>query len=111
MEQWGSQWINLAGKVVLLKSVLSSLDIYQNSILLAPSSISTQINKLHWKFLWYGAKENAKKIHLVNWKQVTTPLNKAGLAIRDAKLLNIALGAIFFYGILLRMRKFGGRRP
>jgi hypothetical protein len=39
IQAWGETWLNLAGKVVLLKSILTSLPIYQNSILLAPKTI------------------------------------------------------------------------
>jgi hypothetical protein len=32
---WGEKWLNLAGKVVLIKAVLASILIYQSSLLLA----------------------------------------------------------------------------
>jgi hypothetical protein len=34
----GKNWLNLAGKVVLIKEVLASILIYQSSLLLAPIS-------------------------------------------------------------------------
>lgn len=36
IQSWGGRWLNPAGKSVLLKSVLSSLTIFQCSGLLAP---------------------------------------------------------------------------
>jgi hypothetical protein len=36
---WGASWLNLASKVVLIKVILSSIPIYQSSLLLAPASI------------------------------------------------------------------------
>ena len=36
---WGGNWINPAGKLILIKYVLSSLPIYQASFLLAPKAI------------------------------------------------------------------------
>ena len=39
MEKWGSRWLNLASRVVLIKSVLSALPLYQFSTLLAPKGI------------------------------------------------------------------------
>jgi len=37
---WGGQWLTNAGKLILIKSVLSSLLIYQASFLLAPKKIT-----------------------------------------------------------------------
>jgi hypothetical protein len=39
IQAWGETWLNLAGKVVLFKSVWTSLPFYQNSILLTPKTI------------------------------------------------------------------------
>ena len=36
---WGTAWLNLAGKVVLIKVVLNSYMLYQCSLLLAPGEI------------------------------------------------------------------------
>lgn len=40
IEFWGGQWLTHGGKLLLIKSVLSALPIYQASFLLAPKSIS-----------------------------------------------------------------------
>ena len=63
---WGGQWLTKAGKLTLVKAVLSSLPIYQASFLLAPKSIMEQISKLIWDFLWQGGKGNHKKFHLLS---------------------------------------------
>ena len=43
---WGGQWLTKIGKLILIKVVLSSLPIFQSSLLLAPKSISSQIAKI-----------------------------------------------------------------
>ena len=48
---WGESWLNPAGKVVLIKVVLTSIPIYQCSILLAPKRILVNINSLLNNFL------------------------------------------------------------
>ena len=63
---WGATWLNPIGKVILIKSVLSTIPIYQSSILLAPKGILNKIESLLKKFLWKGGKQNENKLHLVN---------------------------------------------
>jgi hypothetical protein len=64
--QWGSQWLNPAGRVVLIKCVLSPLPLYISSAMLAPSGIMNQIAMNIQKELWLGGKYNSKKYHLAN---------------------------------------------
>lgn len=67
---WGRQWLNYAGKLTLIKSILSSLPIYQASFLLAPKTITDHISQLLRNFLWQGGEGNQKKFHLVSWDKV-----------------------------------------
>ena len=68
---WGAKWLNKAGKVILMNSVLASLPIYQCSFLLAPKAITNKINELLRRFLWEGGRNNERKLHLVSWDKVT----------------------------------------
>jgi hypothetical protein len=45
IQNWGGRWLNPAGKIVLIKSVLSSLSIFQCSGLLAPKGILEKISR------------------------------------------------------------------
>jgi len=92
IQSWGGCWINPAGKSVLLKYVLSSLSIFQCSVLLAPKGTFKKHSRALWSFLWVGGKINTKTFHLLNWKQVCQPLNKGGLVIRDPILMSTSLG-------------------
>jgi hypothetical protein len=56
ISSWGANWLNLAGKVVLIKAVLTSIPIYQSSFLLAPGSVIQKIESLQRRFLWEGGK-------------------------------------------------------
>jgi len=44
IQNWGGRWLNLSGKIVLIKSILSSLSIFQCSDLLAPKGILEKIS-------------------------------------------------------------------
>ena len=50
IQAWGEAWLNLAGKVTLLKSVLSGIPVYQNTILLAPKSFISKVDALLRRF-------------------------------------------------------------
>jgi hypothetical protein len=89
---WGGQWLNNAGKLILIKAVLSSLPLYQASFLLAPKAITEQISQLIRDFLWQGGKGNQSKFHLVSWDIVKRPKREGGLQVRDPGLANIILG-------------------
>ena len=65
--------MNPAMKVVLIKAVLSSIPIYQCSILLAPKGVLGSIESLLKNFLWKGGKQNEKKLSLVSWEKVAKP--------------------------------------
>jgi hypothetical protein len=77
-EIWGATWLNPTGRVVLIKSVLSSFPIFQFSSLHAPVGIKKEMAKLIRKFLWQGGKDNGKNIHMVNWSIVCAPKENGG---------------------------------
>ena len=58
---WGTAWLNLARKVILIKAVLNSYLLYQCSLLLAPAKIITQIEGLLRSFLWQGGDNGGAK--------------------------------------------------
>ena len=58
---WGIVWLNLAGKVVLIKAVLNNYLLYQCSLLLATAKIITQIEGLVRSFLWQGGNNGGAK--------------------------------------------------
>jgi ribonuclease HI/exonuclease III len=97
---WGANWLNLAGRIVLLKSVLASVPIYRNSLLLAPGSVVTKLEMLQRKFLWEGGKQTNKRAHLISWDKVSKPLLEGGLSLKNTKLQNLALGAKLLWRII-----------
>eukprot|EP00253_Pinus_taeda_P014197 PITA_14197 len=39
LQSWGVSWLNLVGRVILIKAILSALPIYQYAVIMAPASI------------------------------------------------------------------------
>jgi len=66
INSWGASWLNLVGKLVLIESILSSILIYQCSILLAPARFLSKIKSLLRCFMWEGGKNNENKLPLVS---------------------------------------------
>ena len=85
----------MAGKLILIKAVLSALPIFQSSLLLAPKSITSQISKILRDFLWNGGKGSQSKMHIVSWDTLKKPVYEGGLQIRDPGLSNLDLGGKF----------------
>ena len=93
IQSLGSKWLNLAGKTILIQSILSSYPIYTSSMVLAPKNIINSISKEIRRFLWQGGKVQTKKFHLVKWDMVKRAKNQGGLGIGDPELMNKAMGA------------------
>jgi hypothetical protein len=66
IQNWGGHWLNPTRKIVLIKSALSSLSIFQCLGLLAPKGVLETISKALRNFLWVGGKTITKKFHLLN---------------------------------------------
>eukprot|EP00253_Pinus_taeda_P001792 PITA_01792 len=69
LQSWGMYWLNLAGRTILIKAVLSALPIYQFAITLAPASIHKHMELIIRSFLWQGGKQDTKKFSLVKWRK------------------------------------------
>eukprot|EP00253_Pinus_taeda_P003821 PITA_03821 len=90
--QWGSMWLNPAGRLILLKSGISSLPLYHFSLFQAPASFLHKMEVVLHHFLWQGGKNDKKKFNLVSWKQVIQAQDRGGLGIRSPTFLNLAFG-------------------
>jgi hypothetical protein len=71
INSWGANWLNLVGKIVLIKVVLANIPIYQFSIALSPKAVIQKIEMMIRQFLWEGGKQTGKKLHLISWGKVT----------------------------------------
>lgn len=67
VQQWGTSWLNPAQRLILLKSGLSSLPLYQFSLLQAPASFffCHKVEAILPHFLRQGGNER-KKYNLTN---------------------------------------------
>ncbi|KAL7184481.1 hypothetical protein ACSBR2_026606 [Camellia fascicularis] len=78
---WKAKTLSLAGRSTLIQAVTSAIPAYVMQCYSLPKSITNHIDKLNRDFLW-GFSPNHRKIHAINWSEVTKPKNLGGLGIR-----------------------------
>ena len=83
---WKKMYLSKGGRLMLLKSTLSSLPTYFLSLFTIPTHVANKIERLQRDFLW-GDSRN----HLVGWDKVCAPLENGGLGVRKITTLNKAL--------------------
>ena len=87
---WKRLYLLKGGRLILLKSTLSSLPTYFLSLFTIPQAMATRIERIQRNFLW-GASEDVFKYPLVAWDKVCLPVECDGLGIRRVGLFNKAL--------------------
>lgn len=66
LASWKGKFLNMAGRTVLIKSVLSSIPYYQMQTLLIPKGILKELEKISRDFLWNQSAED-RKMHMLGW--------------------------------------------
>lgn len=90
LSAWKLRMLNRAGKLCLIKSVVTAIPVYEMQVSWIPQSICNRIDQACRRFLW-SSNSDSKGWHLVNWQTITAPRNDGGLGIRDARKANTAL--------------------
>jgi hypothetical protein len=87
---WKKLYLSKGRRLILLKSMLSSLPTYFLSLFTIPKHVAKRIEKIQRNFLWGGLGDGFKH-HLVGWNTVCRPIANGGLGIRKAVVTNRAL--------------------
>ncbi|XP_059076538.1 uncharacterized protein LOC131875856 [Cryptomeria japonica] len=88
---WNHRWLNLAGKIVLIKSMLNAVPIYLMLVLRSPKDVLVSLQETLRSFLWSSNKDGRKKLALVAWDKVCLPKDLGGTRIRNMEKQNLAL--------------------
>lgn len=89
LASWKSKLLNKAGRVTLVKSVISAIPTYYMQMNWIPTSVCTQMDCIARNFVWKGHSERG--VHLVGWNKVIQPRKEGGLGVRSAREANIPL--------------------
>ncbi|WOL07716.1 hypothetical protein Cni_G16463 [Canna indica] len=92
LDSWQTKYLSQAGRVTLIKYVLTSVPIHSMSISWFSQASMTKINSIISNFLWQDSPDK-KGIHLISWSNTTLPKDVGGLGIKNIQLQSISLQA------------------
>ncbi|XP_058076385.1 uncharacterized protein LOC131224966 [Magnolia sinica] len=73
---WKCRYLSIGGRMTLIKAALSNIPTYFTSLLKCPPTTG---------------KDNQKKLHLLDWKEVCKHYQEGGASIKNLRLMNQAL--------------------
>ena len=97
---WTRLYLFKGGKVTLIKSTVSSLTTYFLSLFPILVKVAKRMEDFQRDFLWTGIGDD-RKILLVNWSKICSPVKNGGLGIRCLRRFNSTLLAkwLWRYGL------------
>jgi hypothetical protein len=91
INDWAFRPLNIAARMVLLKSILQALPTYLFTALATPKFVIRAIRNIQHSFLWHGHHPD-KKWALVGWDKLCKPNAMGGIGLRDPGKLNQVMG-------------------
>ncbi|KAL9683189.1 hypothetical protein QQ045_015006 [Rhodiola kirilowii] len=89
IKAWSARFFSYAGRLVLVKHVLSSIGSYWMRVLIFPKCVIKKISVICRNFLWAGSASGRKS--LVAWSEVCKPKMVGGLGILNLRMFNKAM--------------------
>jgi hypothetical protein len=77
LASWKNKFLNKAGRLALVQSVLTSIPTYYMQVTWLPTTICDYMDRTSRNFLWKGT--NDRGIHLVGWDKINQPKKNGGL--------------------------------
>jgi len=89
---WSFRWLSRAGRLILIKSVLSAIPVYWAALTWIPKGVMEKIRRICCRFLWAGSKESSG-LPWVAWDKVARPKEWGGWGLKRSPDFNISLAA------------------
>ena len=90
LKGWTNKMLSMAGKEVLIKSVILAMPNYAMACFKLPKGLCKDICKSIANF-WWGSNQQEKKLHWISWKKLADVKGRGGLGFRDLEAFNKAL--------------------
>ena len=87
---WKVRWLSLAGRILMIKSILVAIPNYFIAILKIPPIVLVKIQKLIKGFLWSGNLDDSRKVPLISLQDMSHIPNVGGAGIHDLSIRNEA---------------------
>jgi hypothetical protein len=87
---WKSVGLSSGGKMVLVKSCLSSIPNYSMGIYLLQEEIHHKMDTARANFFWHGPNMK-RKYHMAKWDLMTTPKQAGGAGFTNTRVMNRCL--------------------
>lgn len=87
---WSTKMLSTAGKLVMLKSVLSAMPSHTMSCFKLPVSIVKRIQSVLTRF-WWDVKPDERRMAWISWDTLTMTKGDGGLGVRDIECFNDAM--------------------
>ncbi|XP_074297646.1 uncharacterized protein LOC141628394 [Silene latifolia] len=89
IHSWGAKQLSYAGRLTLVKAVLTQLHCYWARIYLLPKGIIQKVDSICRNYLWSG-KEGYHRVPAVSWERCCQSKLYGGLGINNSHVWNIA---------------------
>ncbi|KAL9689460.1 hypothetical protein QQ045_009846 [Rhodiola kirilowii] len=80
IKSWSAKFLSYAGRLVLVKHVLSAISSYWMRVIIFPKGVLKKITTICRNYLWSGSSLGRRS--LVAWKEVCCPKEEGGLGIK-----------------------------
>ncbi|KAJ3683983.1 hypothetical protein LUZ61_013147 [Rhynchospora tenuis] len=87
---WKCSMLSHAGRLVLIKSVLTSLPVYYMTTVKLPKGMIDQMMSLMAKFFW-GKTDKVRYLSFISWKKICSKVEDGGLGVKDLHKFGDAL--------------------
>lgn len=91
LQSWRANLLSQSRRLVLVKSVITSIPIYTMSSCKLPKKWCKDLDQLANSFLWKGNSTSRPSYSLVSWSKVCRPKKLGRLGVRKLKEVNMAL--------------------
>ncbi|XP_074282752.1 uncharacterized protein LOC141607297 [Silene latifolia] len=90
IHNYGAKKFSYAGRLVLVKAVLSSLHSYWASMFVIPKGIISRIEATCRNFLWDSCTDY-RRVPMVAWEKICRTKEEGGLGLKDQGIMNKAM--------------------
>ncbi|GJU07587.1 RNA-directed DNA polymerase, eukaryota [Tanacetum coccineum] len=90
LSKWKLKTLSIGGRLTLLKSVLTSMPLYQMSVYKVPMGVLNRMESMRRNF-FNGVDNNDRKITMIGWKKILASKKKGGLGVSSFFAINRAL--------------------